>query len=183
GRLADSIRNIVVTGRRRRSSGRPDANFRCGVVSRPPAGVDAQEERDTMQRGRHLNLAALAGALALAAGMASAAPPPPAPTAAAPVGIFTGDAALSDGANMGSGSITVSGTGAAAVYTVTAIGEDIQGKADRGYFVYTNLPADGGITARVLSQTGGSKGGWAKDGVMLRQDTDPGSVMITLNAT
>ena len=97
-----------------------------------------------MQRGRYLNLAALAGALALAAGVAHAAPPPPAPTAAAPVGIFTGDAALSDGANMGSGSITVSGTGAAAVYTVTAIGEDIQGNKDRGYFAYTTLAGDGG---------------------------------------
>ena len=135
-----------------------------------------------MQRGRYLNLAALAGALALAAGMASAAPPPPAPTAAAPVGIFTGDVGLSDGANMGSGSITVSGTGASAVYTVTAIGEDIQGNKDRGYFAYTTLAGDGGITARVLTQTGGSTGGWMKNGVMIRQSVDPGSPMVSVTA-
>lgn len=30
-------------------------------------------------------------------------------------------------------------------------GDDIQGTNDRGYFVYTTLPGDGGITARILS--------------------------------
>src|SRR5260370_2723454 len=68
---------FLVTGRRRRLSGRPGAIFRCGVVSRPPAGVDVQEERDTMQRGRYLSFAALVGALALAAAAVCSAPPPP----------------------------------------------------------------------------------------------------------
>jgi hypothetical protein len=135
-----------------------------------------------MQRDRYLNLAALAGALTLAAGGAHAAAPP-APTAAAPVGIFTGDTPMSDGAHKGSGSITVSGTGAAAVYTVTATGFDIGGNKDRGYFVYTTLPGDGGITARVLTQSGGNPGGWMKNGVMIRDTADSGSVMAAINYT
>jgi hypothetical protein len=138
-----------------------------------------------MQRGRFLYPTALAGALALAAGATqfAYAAAPAAPTTAAPVGIFTGDAALSDGANMGSGSISVTGTGASAVYTVTAIGEDIQGNKDRGYFAYATLPGDGGITARVLTQAGGSTGGWMKNGVMIRQSADPGSPMAAINYT
>jgi hypothetical protein len=134
-----------------------------------------------MQRGRFLNLAALA----LAAGVTQAAyaAAPAAPTAAAPVGIFTGDAALSDGAHVGSGSITVSGSGASAVYTVTTTGFDLGGNKDRGYFAYTNLPGDGGITARVLTQTGGSTGGWMKNGVMIRSSTDSASVMAEISYT
>jgi hypothetical protein len=132
-----------------------------------------------MQRRRSIWFTALPATLALTAGIANAA----APTATAPVGIFTGDVGLSDGTHKGSGSTTVSGTGTAAVYTVTAIGQDITGNKDRGYFVYTNLPADGGITARVLTQTGGSTGGWMKNGVMIRDTVDPGSVMAAINYT
>jgi len=106
-----------------------------------------------------------------------------APTTASPLGIFTADVGLSDGAHKGSGSTTATGTDAAAVYTVTSIGQDITGNKDRGYFVYTTLPGDGGITARVLTQTGGSTGGWMKNGVMIRDTVDPGSVMAAINYT
>src|SRR5713226_654672 len=92
-----------------------------GAVSRPSARLDAQEERDTMQRGRYLHLAALAGALTLAAGIASAAALSP------PVGIFTADVGMTNGTHVGSGTTTVTGSGADAVYTINAIGWDITG--------------------------------------------------------
>lgn len=130
-----------------------------------------------MQKGHYVHLAALAGALVLAAGAAFAGNTP------SPLGIFSADVGLSDGSHKGSGSTTVSGTGAAAVYTVTSIGQDITGNKDRGYFVYTTLPGDGGITARVLTQSGGSTGGWMKNGVMIRDTVDPGSVMAAINYT
>jgi hypothetical protein len=128
-----------------------------------------------MQRGIDVRFTALAGALILAAGLvkpASAAPPPPLPTGYQ-------DAGMSGG----SGTTTVTGTGADARWDITAIGEDLGGTADQGYFVYASLPGDGGVTARVLAQSGGSTGGWAKNGVMLRESTDPGALMITFNYT
>ena len=81
----------------------------------------------------------------------------------------------------GSGNTSVAGTGPTAVWTTNVIGEDIQGTADRGYFVYTTLPGDGGITARMLAQVRSTAGDWMKTGVMLRGDTTPGSPMATLN--
>jgi hypothetical protein len=44
-----------------------------------------------------------------------------------------------------------------------------------------NLQGGSGITARMLAQTGGRTDGWMKTGVMLRQDTTPGSPMATIN--
>src|SRR5438270_8770881 len=93
----------------------------------------------SMQRGKYVHLGALAAALSLVAGAASAGTTP---TTASPLGIFTADVGLSDGAHKGSGSTTVSGTGTAAVYTVNATGFDITGNKDRGYLVYTTLPGD-----------------------------------------
>src|SRR5947209_8459691 len=107
----------------RRSFARPDAASRCGAVSRPPARVDAQEERDTMQRGRHLNLAALAGALALAAGVASAAPPPAATLPPGWTDVTVGKAGAKN-----AGSTVVTGTDLAAptaVWSMTGVGDDV----------------------------------------------------------
>jgi hypothetical protein len=47
--------------------------------------------------------------------------------------------------------------------------------------VSASLPGDGGITARLLTQTGGDKGGWQKSGVMLRESLAPGSSMAAIH--
>jgi hypothetical protein len=72
------------------------------------------------------------------------------------------------------GDTTVEGTGPEAKWTITGTGRDIWGSADQFQFAYAELPGDGGITARLLSQTGG-RDGWAKSGTMLRESLDPGS--------
>lgn len=74
------------------------------------------------------------------------------------------------------GSTDVTGTGLEAVWTITGTGADIWGSADQFQFAYTELPGDGGITARLLSQTGGHDDGWAKTGTMLRESLEPGSL-------
>jgi len=83
----------------------------------------------------------------------------------------------------GSGNLSLNGaaTDPKTVWTMNVNGDDIQGTNDRGYFVYTTLPGDGGITARILAQTGGPTDGWMKTGVMLREDTTDGSPMATIN--
>src|SRR4051794_1576313 len=100
-----------------------------------------------MLRGRYLHWGVLAGTLALIGGLKQPS------FAAAPTGYNE------VGMSGGSGSTTITGEGAEQRWDVKAIGEDLGGTADRGYFVYTELPANGGVTARVLSLTGGSKGG------------------------
>jgi subtilisin family serine protease len=73
------------------------------------------------------------------------------------------------------GAVGVSGdaheTGGA--FVVTGSGADIWGTADAFQFVYTTLPGDGTITARVASVDGVRS--WTKAGVMLRQSLDPSS--------
>src|SRR6202035_847726 len=61
----------------------------------------------------------------------------------------------------------------AGVWTIQGGGSDIWGTSDQFHFVWQNLLADGGISARVVSQTNSNP--WAKAGVMLRQSSDPGS--------
>jgi regulation of enolase protein 1 (concanavalin A-like superfamily) len=80
------------------------------------------------------------------------------------------------------GDSKVTGTGAAAVWTVTGSGSDIQGSADLFQYAYTPLMGDGGITARILTQTPGDPE-WTKTGVMLRETDAAGSRMVTLNFT
>jgi regulation of enolase protein 1 (concanavalin A-like superfamily) len=69
------------------------------------------------------------------------------------------------------GRTAVEGSGPSAVWAVTGTGSDIWGPADQFQFVYTPLPGDGGVTARLLTQTGGNADGWAKTGTMLRETT------------
>ena len=73
------------------------------------------------------------------------------------------------------GAVGVPGTARADAdtFTVTGAGADIWGTADAFQFVYTPLPADGIITARVLSLD--PVASWTKAGVMLRQSLDAGS--------
>jgi hypothetical protein len=73
------------------------------------------------------------------------------------------------------GSTDVKGTGPEAVWTITGTGSDIWGTADQFQFAYTELPGDGGITAQLLTQTGGHTDGWARTGTMLRENLEPGS--------
>jgi hypothetical protein len=128
-----------------------------------------------MQRTRYLQLLALTGALMLAGSSTVSFADELPPSKSLPDGWkevnLTG----------GSGNLAVDGTGPTAVWTMNVNGDDIQGTADRGYFVYTTLPGDGGITARILSQTGGRTDGWTKTGVMLRENDTPGAAMATIN--
>jgi hypothetical protein len=105
---------------------------------------------------------ALAGALAFGVNTLS-----PVSAAAPPAGWKAEDIGGAEG-----GSTDVTGEGAAAVWTVTGLGIDIWGAADSFHFAYTNLPGDGGITARILEAKGGHDDGWAKTGTMLRENTN-----------
>jgi hypothetical protein len=73
------------------------------------------------------------------------------------------------------GSTDVKGSGPEAVWTITGTGADIGGSADQFQFAYTELQGDGGITARILTQTGGHSDGWARTGTMLRENLEPGA--------
>jgi regulation of enolase protein 1 (concanavalin A-like superfamily) len=73
------------------------------------------------------------------------------------------------------GSTKIEGSGASAVWTVTGTGSDIWNSGDQFQFAYATLPGNGGVTARLLSQSGGSSDGWAKTGTMLRESTAAGS--------
>src|SRR5262245_27455750 len=109
----------------------------------------AAVERDTMRRNRHFYLVSLCGVLTLAAGVTSSARADElAPSTLLPNGWK--EVNLTDG----SGNLSLSGsaTDPKTVWTMNVNGDDIQGTNDRGYFVYTTLPRDGGITARILSQ-------------------------------
>jgi hypothetical protein len=124
-------------------------------------------------------LAVLTGILALAASaprVAHAAAPPAVP--GAPAGWVHEDI----GGPGAAGDSKVTGTGAAAVWTVTGSGNDIQNAADEFQFAYMPLTGDGGITARILTQTPGDAS-WTKTGVMLRESNAAGSRMLTINFT
>jgi hypothetical protein len=58
---------------------------------------------------------------------------------------------------------------ATGVWTVTASGSDLWGSEDGFRFAYTELKGDGHISARILSQEGGSPTGWGRNGIMIRE--------------
>jgi hypothetical protein len=62
---------------------------------------------------------------------------------------------------------------AAGTYTVLTSGNDIWDSADQFHYTYQPLVGDGEIVARVASQEPTS--GWAKAGVMIRENLTPGS--------
>jgi outer membrane protein assembly factor BamB/putative flippase GtrA len=59
-------------------------------------------------------------------------------------------------------------------WTLQGAGEDLWGTQDQGHFVWQTLSGDGSITARVSSPAFTDP--WAKAGIMLRENTDAGSV-------
>ena len=66
-----------------------------------------------------------------------------------------------------------------------AIGPDGSGVRDQFYFVHQPLTGDGGVTAKVLSQTGveGGSHEWAKAGVLIKESTKPGSQYAAMMLT
>jgi hypothetical protein len=66
-------------------------------------------------------------------------------------------------------------------WTIQGGGADIWGGSDQFHFVWQNLAADGGISARVVSQSNTSI--WAKAGAMLRQSSDPNSAFYAAMVT
>lgn len=70
------------------------------------------------------------------------------------------------------GSASINGT----TWSVAGAGNDIWDNADQFHYVYRDLPGDGTIVARVLSQTATSD--WAKAGVMIKQSTTPMSSYV-----
>lgn len=65
------------------------------------------------------------------------------------------------------------------------IGPDGSAVTDQFYFVHQPLTGDGGVTAKVLSQTGveGERHEWAKAGVIIKQSTKPGSQYAAMMLT
>ena len=101
---------------------------------------------------------------------ASAVTPAPAPC---PSGWSCGDI----GYPSISGSQSVSGN----TWTVQGAGGDIWSVSDQFHYVWQSLNGDGGVSARILSQTNTDP--WAKAGVMLRQSTDAGSAYYAVYMT
>lgn len=67
------------------------------------------------------------------------------------------------------GDATPTGSG----FTLRASGDDIWNQADAFQFMYRDLTGDGQLIARVLTLK--NTDGWAKAGVMIREDLSPGS--------
>src|SRR5262249_5403954 len=154
------------------------AESRPGAVlfHEPPAGSCAQGERDMMQQGRYVSLAVLAGILAFTAGPAKRVYATA--TATLPTGWTAEDVAKTKPKPAGTTTVDVPSGGSAAdtVWTVTGTGGDVWDAQDAGFqFAHTTLTGDGGITARLLTQTGGADTDWSKTGTMLRETNDPGS--------
>jgi hypothetical protein len=77
-------------------------------------------------------------------------------------------------ADIGSPALAGSEAVSGGTWTIKAGGADIYGTADQMHFDWQTLPADGSVSAHVVSQTNTSS--WAKAGVMLRATTDAGSL-------
>jgi hypothetical protein len=90
-------------------------------------------------------------------------------------------AATWSGADIGSPPLAGSDSLSNGVWTIAGSGRDIGGTADQFHFVWQSLPTDGGIRAKVLTQT--NTNSLARAGVMLRQSTDPGSPFYAVVVT
>jgi len=81
--------------------------------------------------------------------------------------------------------LTASGSGYGAGGPGSPIGPDGGRVRDEFYFVHQPLTGDGGVTAKVLSQTGveGESHEWAKAGVIIKESTEPGSQYAAMMIT
>src|SRR5664280_2207158 len=85
------------------------------------------------------------------------------------------------GVDIGSPPIAGSDSQSNGTWTISGSGRDIGGTADQLHLVWQPLAADGGISARVLTQT--NTNSRARAGVMLRQSTDAGAPFYALVVT
>jgi len=80
-----------------------------------------------------------------------------------------------------SGSVGSFAEGPAGTYTMTGSGADIWDAADEFHFAYKMLSGQGSIIARVQSVD--NTNNWAKAGVMIRQNLEPGSIHASMVVT
>ena len=96
-------------------------------------------------------------------------------------------AQLPDGwtdADIGSPGLAGSASYANGVWTVTGGGSDIWNNADQFNFASTNFAGDGTMIVQVTSLQNSDPGsGWAKAGLMFRNDSTAGSVNVNIVAT
>lgn len=85
------------------------------------------------------------------------------------------------GADIGSPALAGNQSLSNGIWTVAGSGRDIGGTTDQFHFVWQPLSSDGGIHAKVLSQT--NTNSRARAGVMLRQSTDPSAPFYTVVVT
>lgn len=85
------------------------------------------------------------------------------------------------GADIGAPTLAGSDSQSNGVWTIAGSGSDVGGTADQFHFVSQLLSTDGGISARVLSQTNTNTS--AQAGVMLRQGPSAGSIFYAILVT
>src|SRR5229473_460197 len=131
-------------------------------------GSTNKRERDTMQRGRCISLAVMAGILALAGGSGR-----PAHAAGIP-GWMDQDFNTTT-----AGSASVDSTG---VWTIKGDGADTWDRDDQFHIVYKPLKGDGSVTTKLLSAPDGAE--WSKVGVLMRNDlTNKAAAVMQLHMT
>ncbi len=87
-------------------------------------------------------------------------------------------------ADIGSPGLAGSASYAGGVWTVTGGGADIQGTADQFNFASTNFTGDGTMIVQVTGlQNSDPSSGWAKAGLMFRNDSTAGSANASIVAT
>ena len=82
-------------------------------------------------------------------------------------GIFDKTADWKTGDTKAAGSVTATGTGDAAVYTIKGNGDDIWNNADEGFFAYTSQTGSFSIQAKLKWVTPGANQ-WSKMGLMIQ---------------
>ena len=87
-------------------------------------------------------------------------------------------------ADIGSPGLAGSATYANGLWTVTGGGSDIWNTADQFNFASTNFTGDGAMIVQVTSLQNSDPGsGWAKAGLMFRNDSSAGSANVSIVAT
>ena len=99
--------------------------------------------------------------------------PSPTPTASCPSGWNCADIG---GPNLSGSESLSNGT-----WSIQGSGGDIWNTADQFHYDWQSLPGDGNVSAQILTQD--NTDGWAKAGVMLRQDNTPGSAFYMVALT